>query len=99
MSISDDEMSQVLEALRTAEFPTVDVTMNDRFQPVIMELSPEYRAALLADIRAIVRSELGNLRELHDFRDALEEVLTSAPDDEDGMKEMLLDWLREVRLS
>ena len=93
MSISDDEMSQVLEALRTAEFPTVDVTMNDT--PIVFRLND----ASLADIRAIVREEVWQMRSVQEMADALEEVLTSAPDDEDGMKEMLLDWLREVRLS
>ena len=91
MSISDDEMSQVLEALRTAEFPTVDVTMNDT--PIVFKLDD----ASLEAIRAIVRQEVWQMRSVQEMADALEEVLSSAPDDEDGMRQMLLDWLREVR--
>ena len=92
-NIPDEEMSKVLEALRTAEFPMVDVKMNDT--PIVFKLDD----ASLAAIRAIVRQEVWRRRSLDDMRDALEEVLSSAPDDDDGMKEMLLDWLREVRLS
>ena len=91
MSISDDEMSQVLEALRTAEIQSVEIITEDRHA--------DARAALLADIRAIVRSELDNMLELFDYYDALVEVIQSAPDDDADMKGMLLDWLREVRLS
>jgi len=91
MSISDDAMQQVIEQLRVAEFPTVDVKMNDT--PIVFRLND----ASLADIRAIVREEVWQMRSVQVMADALEEVLSSAPDDEDGMRQMLLDWLREVR--
>jgi len=65
----------------------------------LVQLTPDARAELLADIRAIVRSELDNMLELFDYYDALVEVIQSAPDDDADMKGMLLDWLREVRLS
>ena len=91
MSISDDAMQQVIEQLRVAEFPTVDVKMNDT--PIVFRLND----ASLADIRAIVREEVWQMRSVQEMADALEEVLSSAPDDEDGMRQMLLDWLREVR--
>ena len=64
-----------------------------------VQLTPDARAALLADIRAIVREEVWQMRSVQEMADALEEVLTSAPDDDDGMRQMLLDWLRKVRLS
>ena len=65
----------------------------------LVQLTPDARAALLADIRAIVRQEVWQMRTTQEMADALEEVLTSAPDDDADMKGMLLDWLREVRLS
>ena len=90
-NIPDEEMSKILEALGTVEFPTVDVKMNDT--PIVFRLND----ASLADIRAIVREEVWQMRSVQEMADALEEVLSSAPDDEDGMRQMLLDWLREVR--
>ena len=36
----------------------IDTPIDDKFQPVIMELSPEYRAELLDAIRQIVREEV-----------------------------------------
>ena len=53
-NIPDEEMSKVLEALRTAEFPTVDVTMNDT--PIVFKLDD----ASLEAIRAIVQEEVRN---------------------------------------
>ena len=63
--------------------------------PIVFKLDD----ASLASIRQIVRDEVSQMRSVQEMADALEEVLTSAPDDEDGMKEMLLDWLREIQLS
>ena len=91
--MTDVEMSKVIEQLRTMDFPTVDVTMNDT--PIVFKLDD----ASLESIRAIVREEVSQMRSVGEMADALEEVITSAPDDEDGMRDMLLDWLREIRLS
>ena len=63
--------------------------------PIVFKLDD----ASLASIRRIVREEVSQQRSVQEMADALEEVLSSAPDDEDGMRQMLLDWLREVRLS
>ena len=68
----------------------VDATINDT--PIVFKLDE----ASLESIRAIVREEVWQMRSVQEMADALEEVLTSAPDDEDGMRDMLLDWLKEL---